>query len=875
MSELQSAWPLVGRQGLLDRITATLRSPAASVVILCGASGVGKTRLASEAAAVLEADGWLIVPVTASETMSSIPLGALAPALAREPIDLGAASQDSVVLFEQVRRSIELMARGKRAVMVIDDLSLLDSLSLAVVTQLLAAGSVRLIATVRNGDPLPDAILSMWTSSSALRVDVPPLDVAGYENVLSRVLANPISHRTAVDLHAMSGGNPLFLRELVLGAIEEGQLVLSGGVWQLVGEPIGTPALHDLIRSRLQHLDPVDLALVQRLAVCQPLDLADIKFDTARKRVIALEQAGIATVTEAGDRLLVSLAHPQYVAAVRSSLSRLRIIDNLLEQADIIAARPMSDEDELRVAVWRLDAGEPSDPVLLARAAHLALFAQDLESVARLAAAAVLAGAPAAEMLYLQGEAQWVMGRNSLALDLLERAAAAAGDDPAAENLTGRIATARASTYAGELLGNRKGIELLDEVAAKHPALASSLALARAVLLLNLEEAELAAEQLVDARPAIESESARTAILALSTAVPLSALGRADAAIAAAREAVEYAASDPAPAFALRRAQMVLATALLQAGDITEARALSLASLHDGMAHDDELAVRYDELMLGRCALAMGRLDTAARWFGDVISGAQARGPIAYRDQGKAWLALTLAWQGKVDAASDLVGSLDAEFIAHHSIAQLATQWLAAVRGDAAAIPALIERAGAVAGRGHRVLAAALFHAAARLDGAAAAMPALVALGQEGDCELIDLQAAHVRAQAEPTVAALVSIGERWEAHGNLLYAAEAFASAAGQARKAEAGREATSLQNRADALAAECEGAATPLLQFSDTAQQLTKREREISGLAAQGLSSIEIAAKLFLSPRTVDNHLQASYAKLGIKGRSELAGR
>ncbi|MEP6482643.1 MAG: LuxR C-terminal-related transcriptional regulator, partial [Rhodoglobus sp.] len=318
-----------------------------------------------------------------------------------------------------------------------------------------------------------------------------------------------------------------------------------------------------------------------------------------------------------------------------------------------------------------------------------------------------------------------------------------------------------------------------------------------------------------------------------------------------------------------------LATVLLQAGDITEGRALTLTSLHDGMARDDELAIRYNELMLGRAALATGRVGTAARWFRDVISGAQARGPIGYRDQGKAWLAVAIAWQGKVEEAKEILASLDPEFVARNSIALLAKHWVAAIGGDLTAVPALIERAVEVAGRGHRVLAAGLFHAAARLGGAAAAMPALVALGNEADGAVIDLQAAHVRAEAEPTVAALVSIGERWAARGNLLYAAEAFASAAGQARKAEAGREATALQNRADALAAECEGAATPLLQFSDTAQQLTKREREISALAAQGLSSIEIAEKLFLSSRTVDNHLQSSYAKLGIKGRSELAGR
>lgn len=41
---------------------------------------------------------------------------------------------------------------------------------------------------------------------------------------------------------------------------------------------------------------------------------------------------------------------------------------------------------------------------------------------------------------------------------------------------------------------------------------------------------------------------------------------------------------------------------------------------------------------------------------------------------------------------------------------------------------------------------------------------------------------------------------------------------------------------------------------------------------LAAEGLSR-EITARLYLSARTVENHLQRSYEKLGVKGRDELA--
>ena len=52
-----------------------------------------------------------------------------------------------------------------------------------------------------------------------------------------------------------------------------------------------------------------------------------------------------------------------------------------------------------------------------------------------------------------------------------------------------------------------------------------------------------------------------------------------------------------------------------------------------------------------------------------------------------------------------------------------------------------------------------------------------------------------------------------------------------------------------------------------------LTAREREICTLAAAGVSSPEIAEKLYLSVRTVNNHLQRAYTKLGVTNRRELA--
>ena len=55
----------------------------------------------------------------------------------------------------------------------------------------------------------------------------------------------------------------------------------------------------------------------------------------------------------------------------------------------------------------------------------------------------------------------------------------------------------------------------------------------------------------------------------------------------------------------------------------------------------------------------------------------------------------------------------------------------------------------------------------------------------------------------------------------------------------------------------------------------QLTATERQICELAAAGLRNSEIAARLFLSGKTVEANLSRAYRKLGVRSRTELAGR
>jgi DNA-binding CsgD family transcriptional regulator len=54
--------------------------------------------------------------------------------------------------------------------------------------------------------------------------------------------------------------------------------------------------------------------------------------------------------------------------------------------------------------------------------------------------------------------------------------------------------------------------------------------------------------------------------------------------------------------------------------------------------------------------------------------------------------------------------------------------------------------------------------------------------------------------------------------------------------------------------------------------ADRLTPQELQVVRRAATGLSNREIAAQLFLSPRTVGYHLYKAYPKLGVSRRSQL---
>jgi DNA-binding CsgD family transcriptional regulator len=67
--------------------------------------------------------------------------------------------------------------------------------------------------------------------------------------------------------------------------------------------------------------------------------------------------------------------------------------------------------------------------------------------------------------------------------------------------------------------------------------------------------------------------------------------------------------------------------------------------------------------------------------------------------------------------------------------------------------------------------------------------------------------------------------------------------------------------------------GVLRPRVESAPVTGKVTRREREIASLVAEGLTNREIAGRLSVSPRTVDGHLERIFQKLGVSSRARVA--
>jgi DNA-binding CsgD family transcriptional regulator len=842
-------------------------------VLLAGSPGVGKTSLAKMVVQDLDPAIWAPLRVVASRTAAVIPLGALAPLLSASP----AGDADAPAIVQARQRVINETPDG-RTVLVLDDAQWLDDASAVVVHQLAAAEDVTLLATMRTHDPAPDPITALWKDGLVERLEVAPLADDAVLAVLEAALGGPVETATAARLWQRCAGNALYLRELVGEAIRLDLLDQRDGLWCVDELPPGSPRLTELVTQRLGALDRDQRATLEVVSVGEPIRLEVLEHLASRAAIDWLDAAGVITVAADGPRAVARPAHPLYGDVVRSSLPERRRRAIALELADAVEHRgSVTREDTIRLALWRLDAGGTPEPDLLLAAAGHAHLAFDGTTAERLARAAWQAD-HSFEAAHVLADVLFARG------GFTEREQLLADLEPTVDTDVRRTVVA-VSRALGWFWGLADG-EMADRVLVEAEATVddagwwAELRATRATLAGQSGRHREALALLADLPP--ESRVGRVALqAALAEAFALPGVGRAEDAVALIDRAIA-AGADRGPELTLFRAKLLLsakAMAMAALGQLDAADLAARSGLEWASAMGNRAAEGFFQASLGSIQLHRGLLVSAQRTYRESATAFRAAshvGPLRWALGG---LLFAAAQARDREVAAEAARALDA-LLPHPArlfdttIGQ-ARAWAAVADGDPERARQLLRGAASdAADRGAVHDEAAALHDLARLGGAADVEARLHELADGAQGEYLRLLARSAAGLARGDADALGEVAERFAELGFNLRAAEAAMAASEASARHGDQRTAARWAHRATELAARCEApAAVDLLGSAAGPVPLTAREREIAGLAVDGLPSRVIAERLFVSVRTVDNHLARIYAKLGVRGRTELA--
>ena len=226
----------------------------------------------------------------------------------------------------------------------------------------------------------------LWKDYGAARIELGLLDGQAIEDLLLAVLGGPVDTVSLRKLAERSLGDPLFLHELVVGALQDGSLREEGGIWRLRGRLQPTTRLVELVTTRLGHLSDPERHALELTALGEPLAQPALDGWPTPRRSSPSKDRGLIISRMDGRRLQVCLAHPVYGDVVRSGINprRQRILGRELAEA---SAGRRQDDTLLRASL-RLAGGDGS-PDLLVAGAKAARERRDYALAERMASAAI------------------------------------------------------------------------------------------------------------------------------------------------------------------------------------------------------------------------------------------------------------------------------------------------------------------------------------------------------------------------------------------------------------------------------------------------------------------------------------------------------
>ncbi len=854
-------WALAGRERQLQVIEDVTRSPHHAGLVLCGAAGVGKTRLAAEVLGRFSDTGRTVEWVTATRATAAIPLGAVSHLLPEETRPV----RDRLsVLRGVVARFVEDRADGGDPVIAVDDAHLLDDASAAVLYHLALYARVFLLVTSRTGARCPDAMTALWKEGRARRLELPELSADAVHTLLERAFHGRLDPASERRISRLGAGNPLLLRETLRAGLDTGVLRCRQGTWHWDGPVRPTTRLVDVVADHLGRVGQPVTRVLELVTAGEPLPVAILERLADPDAVATAERQGLVDIRRSGNRTIARLVHPLYGDVVTATQGEVRARAVAGELAEALADTPMRRRDDaLRAGVWQLRSGRPGDPALLLAAAGQAVSRLD----------------------------------NTLA-ERLARAARDSGGGRSADHDLARILS-----YLGRFEESWHALPAVPDTADTTTRIRWAIVRSD-VLFWGLGRVSEAERTLVDAgsAPGHRAAEASHAFLLLFDS-------RCREALRIGETVLGYPDAEPQALVWAAGAAIASAGVL---GDHDRARALYLRGMAVAGAHPDEhnwrmqvccaycialLAVGRVEEACGladreyRVAIRSGTPELVGVWAGYRGVAGKARGDLATAVRALRESLTLLAGYDTFRLAAPCL----AEFAGARALSgdggraerllvralhplrrpsrlfvpwmELDHAWTCAGNGDrTTAATTALRAAGLARHAGQPTIEGWALYDAARLGSARAVRGRLAELACDLPGTVLPVFARAAEALAAGDGDQLWHAAREFRSLGMQLHAAEAAASAGRYSRS-------RSIEAWVAEILRRYPHARTPLLDKVQLQVKLTRREREVALLAVAGRSSRRIAGQLGLSVRTVDNHLNRVYGKFGVHSRAELS--
>jgi DNA-binding CsgD family transcriptional regulator len=859
---------LVGRDhelsGALEALTA------GHGVILAGPNGSGRTGLAAAVAHAAERRGNAPVWVVAGTSLSTVPFGAFGWLLGG-----GDGPSDTAATLGRIVSALRGHGGSALTVLVIDDAHLLDDRSADAVMQAVAVRAVAVLATTDGDAPLRPWLARLAGDGFVRTVPLAPLTPGEAADVIERVLDGPVAHTTAELVWRWSGGLPGIVHAVVTRGRDAGRFRPIGGRWWWSGPPLVPGEIAGSLDRLLAGTDPAVGMALDVVALGEPLELDVVEALVGEAALVELERQGLIAIQACDGTPVVHVRTPLVAAQRLAAMTPLRRRRAARELLATVPPRPTT-VDLVRRALWHLDGDVPADPeVLIAASSTLRLtnpeLARRLADANRRWNSNVQALIAAVEVHVEAGDAEAARR----VLDEATRKATAADE----------VALVESAEITTQLFAERQPHQARRAIAAARarrgsdgPDL-SSLESLSAVL---EARPDIAAERARDVLASPEADAEARVRAGLVHAAALVLGGRTvDGVRAAERVAVEASQHPVVMPTNLSVLRAVAAFGRLwQTGSATIPTTDPAAARHPAPPHlsaDDgpapPAATPFEwPLLRGIVAHLRGDHDVAVARLRDAAV-VQRDGKGLFHAEATAWLVVALCDAG---AAAEAVAAM-AQFPTRHlavipGLESWAAGVLACVRGRRPDGAALLRRAATEAGHAGAGLIEAryLVELADRGAGDQSSIRRLDDFGRTLDAPVLQCLCRLAVARLETDPRAIVDEAERLAGFGLEPRAAAVATHARLLARRANDRVSA----RRAVALVRRLNGEpAAPLARATNLGPALTRREAEVAGLAAGGFTDREIAARLFVSVRTVESHLASAYRKLGVGSRVQLS--